>query len=175
MVADAVAEGRCVGMALLKEGWEQNYYGNPPIHGIGCVGRLVSLQQLPDGRYNILLYGLDRYEICEQFYEKSYRQATVRLKPLPSEPLQDRSLRTNLVQLLHRYMQIFESSSLSWAFLESNVDDQVFLNHVAACLEFTPVEKQFLLEANTVTQQGRRLSDLLQFKLHERDGIKGQG
>src|SRR5918997_2308167 len=55
MIADAAAEGQCIGIALLKEGWEQNYYGNPPVFEVGCAGRLVSAQGLPDGRYNILL------------------------------------------------------------------------------------------------------------------------
>ncbi|MFM8552112.1 MAG: LON peptidase substrate-binding domain-containing protein, partial [Nitrospiraceae bacterium] len=57
MVADAAAGGQCVGMALLKEGWENDYYGNPPIFDLGCVGRLVTVQPLPDGRFNILLQG----------------------------------------------------------------------------------------------------------------------
>src|SRR5512145_454301 len=47
MVQDAAREGRCIGMALLKEGWESNYYGNPPIFSMGCVGRLVTVQLLP--------------------------------------------------------------------------------------------------------------------------------
>jgi hypothetical protein len=35
MVIDAAAEGHCVGMALLKDGWETDYYGNPPLFEIG--------------------------------------------------------------------------------------------------------------------------------------------
>ncbi len=134
MVTDAGARGQCIGMALLKEGWEHEYYGNPPIFEIGCVGRLVSVQRLLDGRFNILLQGLQRYEIREQFYDKSYRQASVKLKPRGQE-----------------------------ADLEASVR------------EFTPLEKQFLLEADSLQQQARRLSDLIQFKIHERDGTKGWG
>ena len=36
-----------------------------------------------------------------------------------------------------------------------------------------PLEKQLLLEADTLMQQARRLNDLVQFKLYERDGPKG--
>src|SRR5512146_486046 len=59
MVADATAGGQCIAMALLKEGWESDYYGNPSIYPIVCAGRLVSVQPLPDGRSNILLQGLE--------------------------------------------------------------------------------------------------------------------
>src|SRR6185436_18498955 len=74
MLADAEAGGRCIGMVLLKDGWERDYYGTPPIFEIGCMGRLVGVDSLPDGRSNILLQGLSRFVVREQFREKSYRQ-----------------------------------------------------------------------------------------------------
>ena len=42
-------------------------------------------------------------------------------------------------------------------------------------LDCTPLEKQFLLEAEHVPQQARRLSDFIQFKLAERRGAGGWG
>src|SRR5215472_12128973 len=35
MVDDTVMGGQCIGMALLKEGWESDYYGNPPVFAMG--------------------------------------------------------------------------------------------------------------------------------------------
>src|SRR3954451_7445361 len=52
MVIDATMTGRCIGMALFKEGWQDHYYGNPRIFDLGCVGRVVSIQNLADGRSN---------------------------------------------------------------------------------------------------------------------------
>ncbi len=40
-------------------------------------------------------------------------------------------------------------------------------------LTSTPLEKQFLLEAEELHQRARRLNDLVQFMLHEHHGIKG--
>src|SRR5437899_10391958 len=77
MIADAVAEGKCIGVALLKEGWEQQYYGNPPVFGLGCVRRLVRDQRLPDGRLNIRLQSLRRDHINAQSYYSSYTQANL--------------------------------------------------------------------------------------------------
>ena len=87
MVDDAVMGGQCIGIALLKEGWESEYYGNPPVFSTGCVGRLVSVQPLADGRSNILLQGLERFEITVESYEKPYRQASITLKPRGAEGL----------------------------------------------------------------------------------------
>lgn len=175
MVADAAAGGQCIGMALLKEGWEEQYDGNPPIFSVGCVGRLASVQRLPDGRSNILLQGIERYEIHEEFFEKSYREARVTLKPrgraLPMEP----ALRRYLMDVLGEYLQADEEASPLHSLVQSDVSDEVFVNSLSTYLDCSPLEKQFLLEAEHLPQQARRLGDLIQFKLAERRGAGGWG
>src|SRR3954452_13651708 len=54
MTADALAGRRKVAMALLRPGWEKNYYGRPEIDPIVCVGDTLSHERLPDGKYNFL-------------------------------------------------------------------------------------------------------------------------
>ena len=175
MVADAAAKGQCVGVALLKEGWEEDYYGNPPVFEVGCVGRLVGIHELADGRYNILLQGLTRYQICEEFYERSYRQARVALKPRSSEVSLDPALRSELLRLLGLYLEK-HGHRFSWrGFFEAMVNDEVLVNSLATYLELTSLEKQLLLEADALTQRARRFCDLFQLKMYERDGRRGWG
>src|SRR5947209_4114241 len=57
MMADALAGDRQVAMALLKPGWEKNYYARPAIEPVVCLGRILSHERLPDGCYNFLLQG----------------------------------------------------------------------------------------------------------------------
>lgn len=175
MIADAAAEGRCIGMALLKEGWEQDYYGNPPVFEMGCVGRLVSVQSLPDGRSNILLQGLSRYRIHEEYYDRSYRQASVVLQPGGAEAALESSVRSGLLRLVDQYLKSRDDGNRSCGLFRFDVGDEILVNSLSAYLDFTPLEKQFLLEADSLLQQARRLSDLIQFKLYERDGAKGWG
>lgn len=175
MVADAAREGQCIGMALLKEGWEELYDGNPPIFSVGCVGRLASVQSLPDGRSNILLQGLDRYEVREEFYEKSYREARVRLKPRDREFAMDPPLRQYLMGVLDEYLRAEEEASPLHSLVRPDVSDEIFVNSLSTYLDCSPLEKQFLLEAEDLAQQARRLSDLIQFKVAERRGAGGWG
>ena len=106
MVRDAAAGRQCIGMALLKEGWEANYYGAPPLYPIGCVGRLVRMQPLPDGRFDILLLGLERCLIEESFNDRSYREARIALRPdVPGEAL-PASLRAEVERLLTESPQL---------------------------------------------------------------------
>src|SRR2546428_13786106 len=79
MVRDAASSHRMIGMVLLKEGWETNYEGTPPIFPIGAVGRIVTVQALSDGRFKIPLQGLSRFEIQEELGCEAFRQGQLRL------------------------------------------------------------------------------------------------
>src|SRR5437762_11771699 len=57
MMADALAGGRLIAVALLKPGWEKTYYGRPEIEPVVCVGQILSHEKLADGKYNLLLQG----------------------------------------------------------------------------------------------------------------------
>jgi Lon protease-like protein len=60
MVEEALASDRLIAMALLKDGWERDYYGSPPVHPVACAGMIEEYQRLPDARLNIRLRGLSR-------------------------------------------------------------------------------------------------------------------
>jgi Lon protease-like protein len=173
MVADTTIGGRCVAMALLKEGWEPDYYGNPAVYPVLCVGRIVSVQPLPDGRSNILLQGLERCEIHEEHFEKPYREATICIKPRPSEEALAADVRRALIDILGRYLQTREDSTAWQGFFREEVSDEVLVNTLSTYLECTPLEKQFLLEADGLHQRARRLNDLIQFMLHDQHGAMG--
>src|SRR5947207_3886214 len=78
MVADALSTDRMIGMVLLRPGWERDYEGRPPIYPIGCSGVITHADRLADGRYNIVLRGLDRFRVIEEDASRSsYRRAIV--------------------------------------------------------------------------------------------------
>jgi Lon protease-like protein len=173
MVADVATGGQCIAMALLKEGWEPDYYGNPPIYPLVCVGRLVSVQSLPDGRSNILLQGLRRADVHSEHFEKPYREATIAVKSNLSGAQLEPDLRDVLMTSLEQYLRAREDSSSWEGLFREDMGDEVLINTLATYLDCTPLEKQFLLEADGLHQRARRLGDLIQFKLHDHHGAKG--
>ena len=104
MVADALKGNKIIGMVLLRPGYEKDYEGRPPIYGIGCAGVIEDYEQLPDGRYGILLRGLTTFRVVSEDQRKSYRLARVEAIP---ELLKDDErgalsmLRERLAQLLN--------------------------------------------------------------------------
>lgn len=175
MVSDAAIRGQCIGMVLLKEGWESDYYGRPPLFPMGCVGRLVSVQPLADGRSNILLQGLERFEIEREWHDKAYREATITVTARESGAALDPLVRQRLVTLLESYLRLRDDASTWQELFREEVSDEIFVNTLSTYLECTPLEKQFLLEAESLHQQARRLSDLIEFMMQDQSGAKGWG
>lgn len=80
MLLDAHRGERLLGIVLLKDGWDKDYFGRPAIHKVACVGKLTRVERLPSGRYNIQLIGLCRVSIeSELESSKPYRLAKVKL------------------------------------------------------------------------------------------------
>ncbi len=175
MVSDAAMSGQCIGMVLLKDGWETDYYGHPPVFSMGCVGRLASVQTLADGRSNILLQGLERFGIEREWYDKTYREATISITVRSTESSLDPTVRQRLFTILESYLRSRNDVPAWQKLFREEVSDEIFVNTLSTYLDCTPLEKQFLLEADSLHQQARRLSDLIEFMMHDRSGVKGWG
>jgi Lon protease-like protein len=166
MVEEALAADRMIGMVLLKEGWEQEYDRNPATYEIGSVGKIVRSQRFDDGKYDIILYGLKRFTVRDEKFEKPYRQAKVELFTEPdAQPLPD-LLKQNLVELLTQFYDELNGGEEMESILELGLEDDALISTLAAGLPFTVLEKQFLLEAETLYRRSRRLADLIQLRLH---------
>jgi Lon protease-like protein len=80
MVEDALAGDKLIAMAVLEPGWEDEYDSRPPIAEHACLGKIVAHHRLSDGRYNLLLLGVQRVRIVRELAPKrSFRQARVEL------------------------------------------------------------------------------------------------
>jgi uncharacterized protein len=80
MVEDALAGDKLIAMAVLEPGWENDYESRPPVSPYACLGKIVAHHRLPDGRYNLLLLGMQRVRIEQELDPlRSFRQASVEL------------------------------------------------------------------------------------------------
>jgi Lon protease-like protein len=169
MVRDTMGkERRLIGMALLKGDWQQNYkngvvHGSPEIFSIGCVGEMVRMVPLPDGRSNILLQGVREYRVREEIFAKSYREAVVEwLQPMPKDSL-PKEQRAELSGLFEAYLGKQEAVHKFTS--DPTIGDEFFINFFAFHLDLLPLEKQSLLEAETLGERAERLRDILDFKM----------
>jgi uncharacterized protein len=154
MIADALKGNRVIGMVMLQPGYEKDYEGRPPIRDIGCAGTIEKYEQLPDGRYVILLRGLTTFRIVSEDQRKPYRLA--RIQALP-ELLKDEELgplstvRERLAQLLVTVLPLDADPP------DPGLDDAEFVNVTAQNLQMPESFRQELLERNGVLARARAL------------------
>ena len=103
MVREASEGHEIIGMVLLRGDWQPRYHEKPEIFDTGCAGKIVNVESLPDGRYNILLHGLREFTIRRHVFEKSYRQGEVSWRSTTYGGL-DSSCRAALINLLSQFL-----------------------------------------------------------------------
>jgi Lon protease-like protein len=164
MVADALATDRLIGMTLLRDGWQSEYEGRPPIFSVGCSGLITHCEKLPDGRYNIVLRGLDRFRIVSEDQSRSYRRA--RTQPVPEREL-SREERARLHAQRHRIEALIAPSEQGGGIdprAAAALTDEDLVNALAQYLDLEPIEKQALLEEPVLPERARALIELLEMK-----------
>jgi len=177
MVSDALTGDRLIGMVLLKPGWERDYEGRPPIYPIGCSGLMTHVERLPDGRYNIVLRGVERFRVVEEDHTRSYRRAVI--EQIAEEPVQPgdraaiRERRAKLEAMLAPAVAASTASSgaaaeeraVSALRIPSAMADDDLINALAQYLALEPLEKQALLEQQGLRARAESLVELLEMKV----------
>jgi uncharacterized protein len=164
MVADALNGDRIIGMVLLRPGWESDYEGRPPVYPVGCAGLITFSEQHPDGRFNIVLRGLEKFRVEGEDSSRSYRVARVESimeEPTPADRAIIRDERRRLEALLVPQPQGRGADPK----VPPSMADEDLVNALAQYLDLEPVEKQALLEREGLVERCRSLIDLLEMKV----------
>ncbi|MBI4716021.1 MAG: LON peptidase substrate-binding domain-containing protein [Nitrospirae bacterium] len=173
MVRTSWLGDRMIGMVLLREGWERDYYDRPPVFPVGCAGRIISLQPLADGRFNLVLEGIRKFEIEEEQGARPFRQASVVWRENRRGGFES-SMRDEILRRVRELLCWSPEAGKAENLLSLDLEDTSMIHTISYALPFTPLEKQFLLESADLGQQGKRLMDLLTFAIASLKG-KGEG
>ena len=164
MTEDALAGDRMIGMALLKPGFEAEYEGRPPIYPVGCVGLITHAERVPDGRFHIVLQGVERFRVIGEDASRVYRLGLIeRLGgdiPTPADTATLRALRNRIEHLL---VPLVERGGSELTVPPAMTDADV-VHALAQYLDLAPIEKQALLECEPLTARAVALADLLEMK-----------
>ena len=163
MTRHALEGDRIIGMVLLRAGWEQDYEGRPPVYPVGCAGLITHAERLDDGRFNIILRGMEKFRVVQETGNRSYRVAEIEsiAEPvLESEKDPLRAARRRLEGLLVPQAQGRGIEPK----VPPTMPDEDLVNALAQYLELEPVEKQALLERDSLLARCRSLIELLEMK-----------
>ncbi len=161
MIDDAMAGDRLIGMVQTRGGDPER----PALETVGCVGKITSFAETPDGRYMITLTGVARFEVGEELPGgQPYRQVRARFAAFEDD-LQEHAAppaidRPRFLKALGRYLD-HRGIGIDWDTAQQAPADAL-VNSLAMGLPFDPAEKQALLEAVTLADRAEALVALLE-------------
>jgi hypothetical protein len=172
MVADVLAGDRLIGMVLLKPGWDREPTESPSVFSIGCAGLISHVERLDDGRYNIVLRGIDRFRILDEELEHAYRLARVDYLVETMTTVDREALR----QQRHKLERLLTVSTEAPDHpFPSSLSDEGVINALAQYLDLEPIERQALLECGNVSSRAHALAELLEMKAMAQSAPPGRG
>jgi hypothetical protein len=161
MVRDALDGDRLIGMTLLRPGWEEEYEGQPGIYTVGCAGLISHAEPLADGRYNIILRGLERFRVTREGAGRAYRLADVDWLPDQVDGADREALQHERHRLEALLAPLAEGASPR---VPADLPDEHLVNALSQYLELEAVERQALLEQDNLLQRCRSLIELIEMK-----------
>jgi Lon protease-like protein len=160
MVRDALAgPGR---IAMIQPSGEGD---PPPLFRAGCLGEIVGVEELDDGRFNIVLHGSHRFRlIAEADIGTPYRQADVDLAAFDDrepDPL-PLVLRSSVEREARRFGDAL-GLAVDWDAV-GRLDDEMLVNAIAQVAPFDPGAKQALLEEPGLAGRAELVIQLMEFQ-----------
>ncbi|MEO1040241.1 MAG: LON peptidase substrate-binding domain-containing protein [Pseudomonadota bacterium] len=141
---------------------------NPELEPVGCAGRLASFQETEDGRYLIVLQGVQRFELEGESDEpRPYRLGKAEYARFADDERAEREdvrVEPGFIALMKRY---FDHAGLQadWDSLE-RAPIGMIADKVAMAAPFAPPAKQALLEAKDCAARIRVLGELVEEALN---------
>ena len=135
-----------------------------PLYGVGCVGEVVGVEELEDGRFNIVLLGSNRFRLVrEADVDAPYRHGEVAIEDFDdSEPPPLAPIQRAEVEREARRLGDALGLAVDWAAV-AQLDDEMLVNAIAQVAPFDVGAKQALLEQPSLDGRADLLVQLMQF------------
>jgi len=158
LVSDSLARDRKIGMI------QPNGQGNqPPLFRVGCLARIQDVEAMDDGRYNIILEGVQRFSVIKELdVTTSFRQVEAELWD-EDEIGETLSLAERAsMEIESRRFAESQGYSVDWAAV-SQLDDYSLGDGIGQIEPFDFAAKQALLEARGLSDRADTIVQLMQF------------
>ncbi len=162
MTEDSMSTHRLIGIIQPKKTGDIK---NPDLFDVGCVCRIVSFNETDDGRYIIILKGLNRFKkINEIQNDKLYRELNVDYGVYEQDENSEKENYefNKLDKILQELKILFEKKGyhINWKDLENQNVYQT-LSALSMASPFTILEKQILLESKNLKERRLKFEEIL--------------
>jgi Lon protease-like protein len=136
---------------------------HPELFAIGCLGRIEDVEALEDGRYNIVLEGLQRFTVDREL------DVTTPFRQVEAELWEEDELGEALsiaeraaLEIESRRFADTQGYAVDWSAV-GQLDDFSLVNAIAQIAPFDAAAKQALLEARGLCARSELIIQLMQF------------
>ena len=161
MTRDAIDGGGQIAMIQPQRLDDDN---QAPLYAVGCVGELVGVEELDEGRFNIVLLGSNRFRVVREVETDAlYRCAEVDIETFDDgEPDPLAMIQRAEVEREARKLGDALGLAVDWGAV-ARLDDEMLVNAIAQVAPFDVGAKQALLEEVTLNGRADLLVQLMQF------------
>jgi len=165
LVRDSLAGDRILVVPTLAPGWQADRSDTPPVNEIAGIGKIVKVQELSDGRFNIILAGLCRVRLGQEHpLSNGYRRvvADVLHRKRPKEGDEAMARRLGHLQML--FGQLLMNSPTPDHRLGQLVENEptlALVDVLANLLIREPKDRQAYLEVNAYWDCAEVVMDVL--------------
>ncbi len=163
MVNDCMKSNKMIGMIQPKNSNINQIM--PELHQVGCLGKITSLKKTDDGRYLIELKGLIRFRTIKEIETNNkYRVVEANFDKYLHDfsDIKENLKFTDLELIFKDLRSLFEKRGfiINWKALEKQSLSET-INALAMASPFSLEEKQVLLEAESLDERKRKISQIL--------------
>ena len=163
LVADASARDRRIAMIQPQDRPDG---GTSALFDVGCVGRIDQVEALDDGRFNLILEGVQRFRMVRELEVTTpFRQIEADLDLFVDdleEPDPLSSAERASLEIEARQFAEARGYQIDWEGV-GRLDDETLVNGIAQIAPFDVSSKQAMLEADTLAERAELIVQLLGF------------
>lgn len=160
MINESLSRDRMIGMIQPQGSSDAK---SPPLYKVGCLGRMVDIEAMDDGRYNIILEGVARFDIdMELDVKTAFRQAEITLWDENKDTETLASVERASLEMESRRFADTLGYSVDWDAV-TQLDDTALVNAIAQVAPFDSAAKQACLETKSLSDRSELIVQLMQF------------
>ncbi len=163
MAEDVLSGDKLLVIVLLRPGWQENYYGSPPVHEIATLGKVSSHERLSDGRFNVTLQGLERVRLLPANGDECLSGKRYRVREISPAPERELPKGVSTEELSLRLRTLFrELEEMSGRPAEGTIPSQrlafdALVNRISSLVDVPAGMKQRLLEQDDLLARAAAL------------------
>ena len=158
LINDAMARDRKIGMIQPKTDGKV-----PELFDIGCYGKIIDIEALDDGRFNIVLEGIARFRVIKELdTATAFRQVEAEIEENLEQDEVLASAERAALEIESRKFADLQGYQVDWDSI-GRLDDMAFVNGVAQIAPFDAASKQALLEVDGLSNRAELIIQLLEF------------